>query len=438
MKAALFFRLCILLVIFACPVKGQLPPQLPEYTLVFSDEFTIEDPVFEIDTSKWDRKFHWNQGSNKTGNLSGADNCFPDCTITVKWDRAYIEFNSADTTTLDIQNGVCSLILSKDQIQGEVWNWPPCDPGPDTVLATGLPCSEPCNFNGTDYTCLRKDSLPFFYKTGMLYSKKRYKYGFFEIRFRLPISPTLPYHYKGIGPNFWMFNTKKDSGNYWSEIDIYEVDAYDAAESHDNYYTATVHYSNKDEKKHPSQSAGLNALSAGIWHTAAAWWTDQFIKIYLDDSLLLTVSQNPLIPVDSLVAMPLIVDINGPAINYCNNFDTLYTQFPYIYEIDYIRVYQLNNQCDTVLSLCQVDSTNLPSGVYKEVSIGGASCVARIGGFNNYSLYANEQLQLKEGFSFEAGMGYFQVEPCMNSIKEAHSIVGPPPNAWKYKSRYAD
>ena len=45
------------------------------------------------------------------------------------------------------------------------------------------------------------------------------------------------------------------------------------------------------------------------------------------------------IPIDKLSDMYLIVDVNAPTNGRCNNFDE-HTHFPYVYEIDYVRVYQ--------------------------------------------------------------------------------------------------
>jgi len=50
-------------------------------------------------------------------------------------------------------------------------------------------------------------------------SKETFKYGYFEIRCKLP-KPVSPKTNKGKGPNFWLWAS--NSRVTWSEIDIFE------------------------------------------------------------------------------------------------------------------------------------------------------------------------------------------------------------------------
>ncbi len=176
----------------------------------------------------------------------------------------------------------------------------------------------------------------------MLYSRQRFKYGYFEIRFKLPAPPPdTAYNHEGFGPNLWLYAARPDSGIWWSEIDVFEVSAFNRASGDTSKLTTTIHYSNKDSTWHPKAFSNVGNVSNSTWHVSAAWWTPEFIKIYFNGDEVLSITGNDPLPVDSLIEMPLIIDINSPASNYCLNFDSTRTFFPYVYEIDYIRVYQV-------------------------------------------------------------------------------------------------
>jgi beta-glucanase (GH16 family) len=175
----------------------------------------------------------------------------------------------------------------------------------------------------------------------MLFSREKFYRGYFEMRFRLPPAPEAPYTHKGLGPNFWLFGTKPPV-NWYGEIDIFEITALDNKRGDTNMLMSTVYYSDRQVKNYPNahtEIIGNKLKNDTSWHTAAAWWTDQFIKFYLDDSLYYTVQGIKKIPVDRLEPMNIIIDINAPLWGRCNDFDE-HTQFPYEYEIDYVRVYQ--------------------------------------------------------------------------------------------------
>jgi hypothetical protein len=69
------------------------------------------------------------------------------------------------------------------------------------------------------------------YSTGAIYSKARYKYGYFETKFRLK-QPQSDGEVEGLGPNFWLFPfgdgvhdayDPEFSNTRYSEIDIVEL-----------------------------------------------------------------------------------------------------------------------------------------------------------------------------------------------------------------------
>ena len=339
-----FKKICFVATCFLVinpPCKAQLPSSDPDYKLVFGDEFDRTYPPDPVDTKKWARTGDSNQQGNLTQSVSW---CFPEEKSEIRWDRAYTIKDAKDTTTVAVSNGTCKIRTNKTPYQGQISNWPQCDPKNPGYAINGEKCKSECKIHGTDKVekCWTTKMLPFKYTTGMLFSRQKFRYGYFEIRFKLPPVPQAPYTHEGFGPNFWLYGNKRPE-NYTSEIDIFEIIALNPGRNDSNRYTSTVHYSDKDVPLHPTahtEEIGNRLKNDTAWHTAAAWWTEDFIKFYFDGALYYTVQERKDIPVDKLVEMNLIIDVNSPTSGRCNNFNEKYTQFPYVYEIDYVRVYQ--------------------------------------------------------------------------------------------------
>lgn len=397
--------LAVTFVLIGQTLLSQLPPTFPEYELVFYDEFDTFYPNTVINDSLWARTPDWNQSSNLTGNLGY---CTPEPNDSIFWDIGYIIREKSDTTTVNVSNGICKLSVNQDNYLGEVWNWP------NNIFTV--------------------DTLQFKYTRGMLISKHKFRYGYYEVRFRLPPAPASPYNYQGVGPNFWLYGQDTTQNNWWSEIDAFEINA--DGPLGNNFSTCNVHYANSNAIDHPYQSAELGNITSSEWHKSAIWWTPEFIKIYFNDSLVNLVINNPLIPVDSLVEMPIFLDINAPTTNYCTNFDTVYTQLPYVYEIDYIRVYQLKQDCQTDKYYCNLTGTTFESGLYKSLTIGGVSCNIPFTGNTNVSGLGNDFVLLDEGYYFDnTSQGYFDVLQCdpKQTISLRTSVTEAPPISWLRK-----
>jgi beta-glucanase (GH16 family) len=242
-----------------------------------------------------------------------------------------------------VSNGTCKIVTNKVDYNGRVSNWPECNPDKPGYSVNNKKCMDECKTGGDGISrCWTIDTLPFKYTTGMLYSKQKFFRGYFEIRFRLPAPPEPPGNHQGFGPNFWLYGNNRPV-NYTSEIDIFEIIALHPPKGDTNKYTSTVHYSDKQSNTHPTahtEALGNRLKDDTDWHTAAVWWTDKFVKFYFDGSPYYTVENRKDIPVDKLAEMYMIIDVNAPTWGRCNNFDPELTRFPYVYEIDYVRVYQ--------------------------------------------------------------------------------------------------
>ena len=441
MKNPVLKFLFLLFCFYSFNAKAQLPPYDSAYKLVFYDYFDSITPTI-IDTGKWMRTPEWNQNSNLTGSMSWCVS--PPDTL---WDKAYIIRSDSDSTTIKVSGGTCKLITNRNipiQYLGEVWNWLPCDTLNDSTL-TGLPCTEGCQYFGADTItrCFRRDTLLFKYTTGMLYSRDKFRNGYFEMKFKLPAPANAPLSYTGFGPNFWLYGADENQNNLWSEIDMFEIDAFDASEGDTNRLTRGMHYKNGTDKIHHAYppDGTFGNIEGGVWHKSAAWWTPEFVRIYLDDVLITNVENIPNIPPDSLVEMRLIVDLWSPAENKCTNFDTVHTAFPYIYEIDSIRVYQLKLFCDTDTIYCNTTASTFKSGLYNSLTIGDTSCAATFSGGANITGLGNDYVLLQEGFSFDdTSEGYFNVLRCDENQSPGRlpqpNTPSPPSDSWLIKFHY--
>ena len=172
-------------------VIAQTPVNDKNWTLYFEDNFDGTT----VDNSKWDFKPHW-------GNCVGDDG-------------SVMTNPYKGGTNHQVSNGTIKLIL-KEEID-TCYNW-------DKTFKI----------------------LP--YTTGELYSKKAFKYGYFEIRCKMPELSNTSYTGKGVGRGFCMWppinSTDPYSNVTWSEIDIFEIFG------EGNLYTSNVHYSDID---HPNK-----------------------------------------------------------------------------------------------------------------------------------------------------------------------------------------
>jgi len=415
--------LLFLLSIFSSLLSfAQFPPTDASYKLVFQDEF---DSVFQTspkliiaDTSKWDRVFPWNQCCNQ----------FFNTTDSTWWDLAYIMHADSDSSTVRINNGTLKLLTSNLTVFGDVSNWPPCDSTNDSTL-TGLPCLDDCRIRGIDTipTCSRKDTLFFRYRTGMLWSKQQFRYGYFETRFKLPAGDSTT---KGMGPCFWLWSGDHIIGNLTSEIDVFEINAFKSGPGHSNWYTCNVHYADTAHPADSSQTFSFgNMPSSNVWYKAAAWWTPTYIRFYLDDKLIhdFPCAEKGVYP-DKMAAINIIVETNSPATNFKTNFDTLLNQFPYTFEIDYVRVYQLNVKCDTDSVYCNSNAGTFESGLYKSLTIGGSGCVDTFTAGAKITGLGTDYVLLDEGLMLDGtSEAYFDVIECFpNQYIGRQSIPNPP------------
>lgn len=384
----------------------QNPWEDTAYAVIFSDEFTQTD---SLNTAKWMRRTPWG---------FGWDSNMVEMTNHTWVDLGWREPSYTDTNTLRITDGTLKLKVKKENVTGTCWTWPACSSGSDWQCNGDNNCS--------NSKCWHKQDFSFKYVTAMLYSRYKFKYGYFEIKFKLPSLPTSPSTFNGVGPNFWLFGA--DTVIHWSEIDIFEM------HGNTNVLTNAAHYMATGSSTHYVDSYSYGTITGNTWHTASVHWRPDGIDYYLDRQYIRSMDDAN-VKLDSLVEMPVFVDINVPTYGWNESFDTT-TVFPYIYEIDYVKVWQLKETCTDSLIFCSnLNPATYNSQVYKNISIGGTGCSDPVSNTSNISFYGKDYVLLQEGFSIDTNSNVLiNVQPCQGSSNHLRTAQGSdiyaPPAGW--------
>ncbi|MBX2924932.1 MAG: glycoside hydrolase family 16 protein [Chitinophagaceae bacterium] len=162
--------------------------------------------------------------------------------------------------------------------------------------------------------------------------KHQWKYGKFELRARIDIDP-------GVWPAWWTLGVERN----WpanGEIDILE------------YYRDTLLANilclgvNNSNEWHTTKT-GIQQLGGKAWaeqfHIWRMDWTEEYVALYVDDSLLNKVAVDKLVNKDGSGFNPfkqphyMLLDL---AIGGQNGGDPSQTKFPRRMEVDYVRIWQ--------------------------------------------------------------------------------------------------
>ncbi len=384
-------------------VFAQLPNVDPLYDSVFYENFNGS----LVDNSKWVGRYPWGSFTN-TNTTTGTNFC----TTTPNMDLPGLRMDVTDTNNYRVGSGTCKITAKKENFNGEVWLYAQnCN----SAACNGFTCLDPAN--PTTSFCWKQDFIPFKYSNGMLASIKKFKYGYFEIRFKvnglLALSGGPPpfNNYNGYAPSFWMFNTTPQLP--WSEIDVYEIDAQTGK------FTNNIHV--HADPANTSNGASNDAIPIGYepyidvsqWHKASVHWTPSYIDFYLDDSFMRRSIQDTS---QYLIPMPMIIGNDPAPLNFCLPIDPANTPFPVKYELDYVRVFQPKLACDTNKVYLNTTQNTFKSKIYKSLIVGGTGGSAT---FNNgkATATATDFVQLEAGF--EAGTNLvmtIDVQVCWDDV----------------------
>jgi len=220
--------------------------------------------------------------------------------------------------------------------------------------------------------------------SGWIQTKKKFKYGLFEIRFKLPEG-------RGLWPAFWLYG-----GNPNEEFDIFEykgetpnnihIDMHCPGNECDNFggwVTASGNFSDS-----------YNVMM-GEWGPNAAFWylNGQEFAIWLGN----------LDYQEKVIANLAIANDNGPFSTGPDNT----TPFPSIFEIDYIRMWT-RLDCEQNITMENYSQSNTDPTVItgSHITMGGNNGNANLQSGQYLELIATDKIELKSGFVAEAGSNF--------------------------------
>lgn len=253
----------------------------------WGDEFTGNRP----DTSVWDYSYGWSRSiyGNK--------------------EQQYY----SDGENHRLTNGVLNLNAERRSVQKKVVDW---RAESDSIIDNG-------KFNGFN----KRD---FKYIAGLIQSKDEYRYGYFEIKFKMPAK-------KGYWPAFWLYGGDPNEEIDWMELKTEKKNS--------------VHVGRHSTKREENYLRdGLKKRSWGEWvsvsgdltddyNIIAGEWNDNYIKYYLNGECI-AYTKLALARSKKIVANIAVPANNGPfkpgpadSILFSGDF-----------EIDYIRVWTKENK----------------------------------------------------------------------------------------------
>lgn len=226
------------------------------------------------------------------------------------------------------------------------------------------------------------------YTSGEITSKNLYKYGYFEIRAKLPIG-------QGYWPAFWLHNSYSNlqTSNCWyNEIDIFEGNGCIS-----DSVTCNVHWK-FDCPLNDSYNDIVDTIPAFNYSQTYHWygleWNENEITWYVDRQKVRSIPNN----VGGIgIQNPMKIYINSALIppSWSCGTDNSNIVLPNYMFIDAVNVYQLICDKNTVANEIDYDSYIHGYGIKKSITLSGASSLSS---GQNVFLKATDFIELKDGF----------------------------------------
>lgn len=331
-------------------ILGQTPSNDPHWQIVWQDNFNT------LNTNIWEVRNNFDHYSGLAGTYSSGE--------------PQVYTNRADN--IFVTNG--NLVI---KVRQENYICP------NSALDSGG-CSRQYIY-GTSYN----------YTSGWVESKQSYntQYGYIESRIKLP------YAY-GYWPAFWTIvgNGVQNQSNA-AEIDIFEM----LGHLPPNTITTNIHKQYPDGNIYYEEEAFSNFTYANTWHTYGIEWSPSKIIWYIDGSPIRLLANHGIIdPISIILNLAIEPGFLPPLTSFQSNM-----------YIDYVKVYDLKNDCNTVLNACNYNFSNHDNKVKKNIIIGNGSCNNSLNPGDNVHLRASESILLNNSFTVPIGAElYIDVNPC--------------------------
>lgn len=244
----------------------------------------------------------------------------------------------------------------------------------DYIIPSGACCS--CTINGVYYP----PHPSIFYFSGTIETiSSNCWFGYYEIKCQLPVHP-------GEGAAFWLFGS---GPNTYEEIDVFEHSKNDsqATGNMNTDYSCGIWYNSEGKNYEPNEyNSGaqnyykkyLSTTSSNDLtneHTFGVEWLPNRITWYFDGNVVNECTNRDYIPQHSLklkLTHPVKDDAlsdNHPRIPIWTGIDEM--------TIDYVKYYQIRNNCSTDVLIQNVnDWNNSPVGLNRTITIGSSSGIS--------------------------------------------------------------
>ncbi len=397
----LHYILIIVCMHLATQHRAQQLSQDPLYELKFFDEFD----ALSLDTTQWFPQYPWSSTFNN------SDRMYPACTVTFPDSIVPLAFNypyganiNANRGYDTVGTGYHTLKCKREStpVQGYIWDY---SANPDTII--------PKEFK---------------YTTAMLYSKYKFKFGYFEIKYRL--SNINSSSINSYGPNFWLW--ANDANTYWSEIDIYEQRGSDWKKGPNTAYRLTsssTTFIGNQIYSDPFTDPANTTNNGGTWHVSGCEWTPDYADFYYDDNDMFRRYADNLTYVGDMTAMNIIADVYMPSFQFCIAYDTVNTQQPFNYDIDYIKAYQLKYNCISKTFL-NTSSSTYADTLWQDLTIGGSGGSA-VFNSNTHHLAGQDFVILQEGFEVSGANTalIISTKPCPTGQTMSYTPISTTPSS---------
>lgn len=219
------------------------------------------------------------------------------------------------------------------------------------------------------------------------------QFGYLEARIKLP-------HRYGFWPAFWTWRGRGVPTTNEAEIDIFEMVGHKPS----NVVGTNIHTYYPDGNIFGQDLIPINYNYANTWHTYGIEWSPSKIIWYIDGSIARVFPNHGIIdPVRTILNLAIEPGYLPPT-------SPTFTDYMYI---DYVKVYNLRNDCNTNMNVCNYNFGLHDNKVKKNITIGNGTCTNTISNGQNIYLRASEGVLINGNFTVPLGSElYIDVNSC--------------------------
>ena len=233
----------------------------------------------------------------------------------------------------------------------------------------------------------------------------RFQYGYFEIRFRIPV-------HKGAFCGFWLWGAQL--GQYYEAIDIFEY-SWDFTGLHGQNtshppFGSPRHFSSGVDFNHTPKGrvfTGIPEEEEDLtgWHVFSCEWLPERVTLYRDGNIISEVTGRNNIPSHPLtLKTTYAIDKYVYAVDDSNLSDHLMWKSTDTMYVDYIKVFQLNWDCDEdKIIACQTDLDTLTFKVKKSYNITSTLGNVKVAETCNMTFRATDYFEITGPFQTDLG-----------------------------------